>query len=323
MKIDILDIHKACLDFLLDCQLNDDTFFFVPRKINNKNRLEQGMYFRGNENYMVLSFWDSADTKEFIYNINWSCDTNGTSSIELSCRDNDAVLPYVKAIKELIETRQIESTGKGFKETKLNRWRYFYPESEHYLSTLQDFILYVKPIVDDYLSKHPESNIPLANKETNEKYVKALPCYTEYMESIKKSKKPGSVKVKASEYIMSFQHKELSDAMVDYLKANGYQKVKAEENYVDIRCVDSSGKTIFFELKTAQTVKSAIREAIGQLLEYNHYPNTKKANKLIIVTKHEPEKDDIQYLMGLRTVYNIPVYYQYFDMNKKELSKEY
>lgn len=44
-----------------------------------------------------------------------------------------------------------------------------------------------------------------------------------------------------------------------------------------------SGKKIFFELKTAKTVKAAIREAMGQLLEYNHYPNNNKADKLIIV----------------------------------------
>ena len=311
MKVDILDIHKACLDLLLECQLKDDNFYFVPRKINNKNRLEQGMYFRGNENYLVLSFWDSADTKEFIYNINWSCDTDGVSSIELSCRDNDDALPYVIAIKELIEL-----SGKKFKETKKNRWRYFYPEKEHYLDTLQDFIAHEKAIIDDYLKKHPESGIPLANSDTNDKYVKTLPCYTQYMDSVKKAKKTGSVKVKASEYIMSLQHNELSNAMVEYLQKNGYKNVKAEENFVDIKCIDPAGKMIFFELKTAQTVKSAIREAIGQLLEYNHYPNTKKADKLIIVTKHEPEKSDVQYLLGLRMVYNIPVYYQYFDMDK-------
>ena len=92
---------------------------------------------------------------------------------------------------------------------------------------------------------------------------------------------------------------------------------------MDITCKDKSGKKVFFELKTAQTVKSAIREALGQLLEYNHYPNTNKADKLIIVTKYEPEDEDIQYLTGLRLIYKIPAFYQYFDMAKKELSKEY
>ena len=102
MKTDILQIHKNCLDFLLDWQAEHDDFYFVPRKINNKNRLEQGMYFRGNDDYMVLTFWDNADSKEFIYNINWSCDSDGASSIELSCRDNAERVPYVVAVKELI-----------------------------------------------------------------------------------------------------------------------------------------------------------------------------------------------------------------------------
>ena len=315
MKVDILDIHKSCLNFLLECQLKDDNFFFVPRKINNKNRLEQGMYFRGNENYLALSFWDSADTKEFIYNINWSCDINGRSSIELSCRDNDDVLPYIIAIKDLI--------GKDFKETKKKRWRYFYPENEHYINTLQDFIMTEKPLIDDYLKNHPESGIPLASKDTNDKYVKTLPYFKEYIETLQKKKQTGQIKVKAAEYIMQLQHNELSNVLIEYLKNNGYKSVKAEDNYVDIKCINNSGELIFFELKTAKTVKAAIREAIGQLLEYNHYPNTNKANKLIIVTKSEPSESDIQYLSTLRTKYNLPVYYQYFDIKNSKLSEEY
>ena len=51
------------------------------------------------------------------------------------------------------------------------------------------------------MKKHPESGIPLASSDTNDKYVKTLPCYTQYMDSVKKAKKTGSVKVKASEYI--------------------------------------------------------------------------------------------------------------------------
>lgn len=156
------------------------------------------------------------------------------------------------------------------------------------------------------MSSHAESGIPLADKELDDKYVKALPGYKGYIETIQKAKKTGAVKVKASDYIMTFQHKELSNSIVDYLKKNGYQNVKAENDYVDISCQDSSGTRIFFELKTAKTVKAAIREAIGQLLEYNHYPNHNKADKLIIVTAHEPEQEDMQYLMGLRTIYHIP-----------------
>lgn len=319
MKIGIIDIHKSCLEFLLEYQSKDTNFFFVPRKINNKNRLEQGMYFRGNEDYLVLTFWNKSDSKEQIYYINWACDSKGISSIELSCRDNNNALPYVIEIKEILES----AIGKEFEKTKENRWRFLYPDNEHYLTTLQNFIEKYKPLIDVYLLKHPESGIPLADKTIDDQFVKTLPYYKDYMESINKAKKTGSVKVKHSEYVMSLQHNELSNLMVEYLKKNGYTKVKAEENYVDIKCVDKEGKKIFFELKTAQTVKSAIREAIGQLLEYNHYPNSSKADKLIIVTKYEPEQEDIQYLTGLRMIYKIPVYYQSFDINKKKLSEEY
>lgn len=317
MKTDITNIHRACLDFLIDYQINHDDFFFVPRKINNKNRLEQGMYFLGNEKYLVLSFWDSADTKEFIYNINWCCTDNKVSSIELSCRDNNTKLPYIVEIKELLE-----STGKTFKKIRKNRWGWNY-SGKDYLATLQDFITNVKPLIDDYLKQNLESGIPLANSDTNEKYVKKIPYYIQYMESVKKSKKTGRVMVKASEYIMTLQHNELSNKMVEYLKSHGYTDVKAEDNYVDIKCKNVFGEQIFFELKTAQKVKSAIREALGQLLEYNHYPNENKANKLIIVTKLEPEEDDKLYLIKLRNTYNIPIYYQYFDMTKKRLSEEF
>ena len=172
MKADILDIHSKCLDFLLEYQLKVQDFYFVPRKINNKNRLEEGMYFRGNESYMTLSFWNSADTKEFIYNVNFFVDVEGYASIELSCRDDDIKLPHVVAIKGLIE-----ANGKSFIETKKSRWRYFYPKDMQYLDALQNFIVNEKPIVDSYVLKHQGCGIPLADKELDDKYVKTLPGY--------------------------------------------------------------------------------------------------------------------------------------------------
>lgn len=122
--------------------------------------------------------------------------------------------------------------GKVFKETKPNRWRYFYSSNRYYLDTLRDFIVNEKPLIDQYLSSHPESGIPLADKDVDDEYVKVLPGYKGYIESIQKSKKIGSVKIKASDYIMTFQHNELSDAMVKYLSQNGYLNVKAEDEAV-------------------------------------------------------------------------------------------
>ena len=122
---------------------------------------------------------------------------------------------------------------------------------------------------------------------------------------------------------MTLNHNRLSNEMVKYLKRKGYIDVVTDKEFVDIQAIDPQGNKIYFELKTANTVKLAIRQALGQLLEYNHYPNKNNADKLIIVTELEITQQDAQYLLGMRSRYNIPVYYQQFDMNKKTLSKEY
>lgn len=323
MKTDILEIHRNCLDFLLEWQAEHKAFYFVPRKNNRDNKLDKGLYFRGTDgdnSYMALTFWDATDKDKRLYIINWQYE-QGETFIVISCRHgaNKDKLPYVREIIRIIEAK-----GKKFEEKDDGKmWVFHYPSGSYYLDNLHDFIENDKPLIDQYLSAHPESGIPLADKKINDKYIKALPGYQEFAETIQKLKKTGSVTIKASEYIMTFQHNNLSNGMVAWLKKNGYSDVKSEHDYVDISCRDPLDNKILFELKTAQTVKAAIREAIGQLMEYNHYPNKNKADKLIIVTVLEPTKDDIQYLTGLRAIYHIPVFYQQFNVDTKQLSKEY
>lgn len=319
-KLDIIEMNKNCLDFLLKWQLEHEDFYFVPRKRNNNNRLDKGMYFCGNEDYIVLTFWDKSDTKDKIYLISWDCNTYGEVSITLCCRNDTAKLPHIVAIKNMIET-----TGKKFEKfsPNQNKWKWYYPSGMYYIETLKDFIMHEKPMIDKYLRAHPESNIPLADEDIDNKYVKKLPGYYDHVANILIQKKTGYVEAVKSEYIMTLKHNELSNEMVKYLRNKGYTDVVTDKEFVDIQAIDKQGKKIYFELKTADSVKLSIRQALGQLLEYNHYPNKNNADKLIIVTSLEITQQDMQYLAGIRRRYNIPVYYQQFDMNKKSLSKEF
>lgn len=319
-KLDIIEMHRNCLDFLLKWQLEHEDFYFMPRKKNNKGRLDKGRYFRGDDNYIVISFWNKTDIVDKIYLINWHCNTSGEVSIILSCRNDPKKLPYILAIKDMIE-----DTGKRFEEfsPNMNKWKWYYPVDMTYIETLEDFITHEKPMIDKYLREHPESDIPLADIEIDDKYVKKLPKYYDHIAEILIQKKTGDVEAVKSEYIMTLKHNRLSNEMVKHLKCKGYTGVVTDKEFVDIQATDSQGNKIFFELKTAGTVKLAIRQALGQLLEYNHYPNKNNADKLIIVTELEITTQDMQYLTGMRSRYNIPVYYQRFDMNKKTLSKEY
>ena len=219
-KIDIHNVHKDCLDYLLKYQIDHKNFYFVPRKRNNKNRLEEGMYFIGNDEYLQITFWEGSDSKEKIYNIALVINNKMETFIEMSCRDNEERAVYTNNLAIVLSVE----TSRKFDLIKENKWRCYYPTGTAYLNALSDFIMKVKPIVDDYLLKNTASGITLASKETDDEYVKKLPGYIAFFEAVSKAKKTGEIVAKASEYIMTFQHNQLSNELETYLKHSEYSK---------------------------------------------------------------------------------------------------
>jgi hypothetical protein len=80
-------------------------------------------------------------------------------------------------------------------------------------------------------------------------------------------------------------------------------------------------KYMFFELKTSNSARQCIREALSQLLEYSHFPNKNLAEKLIIVSHNKIDKNNINYLKTLRKMFSIPIYYRKFDTDRNLLDE--
>ncbi|MFB4322709.1 hypothetical protein RB298_10265, partial [Priestia sp. BR_2] len=291
----ILDMHSKCWDLLINIQLNDDSFYFVPRKINNANRLEQGYFFIGDAKYLLISFWNGGDTLEKIHNISWGVENNGKSFIELSAKDDANKAKFLSEMVPLLE----QKTEINFKELSKWKWKYYYPKHSFYLDTLQSFIRNQKPIIDKFIRDN-HCGIKMLDQEFNEKHVlKLINKYGKKQsadnETSDRKKKEGQVLVSPSDYIISFQHNELQNSMYEYLKHDrNIVSVDLEVNNIDIVVKTASKEKIYYELKTCD-VKLAIRLAIGQLLEYAHFPDKNKADKLVIVTKYEPKNDEIIY----------------------------
>lgn len=75
-------------------------------------------------------------------NINWACNTSGEISITLCYRNDPETLPYIIAIKNMIE-----ATGKKFNEfSTTNKWKWYYPSCMNYIETLEDFVKHEKPM---------------------------------------------------------------------------------------------------------------------------------------------------------------------------------
>lgn len=125
------------------------------------------------------------------------------------------------------------------------------------------------------------------------------------------------------------KHKQMQNALYLLLCVD-YKNLKMEEtpgtsskDKVDILGKHiKTGEKHFFEVKTFNA-KQSIREALGQILEYAHYPQKNNADKLFIVGLGKPTTKDKEYMDFLRQAYNLPVWYRWYDEKKDILSGEF
>lgn len=126
-------------------------------------------------------------------------------------------------------------------------------------------------------------------------------------------------------------HKKIQNAICKLLKKD-YSKLILETGEVSLtgQRVDLKGilkdsdKIHYFEIKT-YSAKRSIREALGQLLEYNHYNFQKpgRAEKLFIISPEKPDDKDIEYLKILREQYNLPLWFRWYSFENNTLSENY
>lgn len=66
----------------------------------------------------------------------------------------------------------------------------------------------------------------------------------------------------------------------------------------------------FYEIKTAQSARTCIREALGQLLEYAFWPEAQEAARLIVAGECPIDKAAEDYLHCLREKFKLPIRYE-------------
>jgi hypothetical protein len=114
-------------------------------------------------------------------------------------------------------------------------------------------------------------------------------------------------------------HVKLQNALFDHLrKLHGKKSVHYERSHVDLE-LHQNDIVILFEIKMALTAKSCIRQAIGQLLEYDVYPDRKRRSELIVVGLEPCTATDVSYLKYLRTEHGIPIYYRRWNWELRTL----
>lgn len=117
------------------------------------------------------------------------------------------------------------------------------------------------------------------------------------------------------------KHNIMQNRIKTHLEETGtYAEVLLESENVDIKALTKLGEWHFFEIKTSSPKKS-IRQALGQILEYAHYSSHNKVKKLFIVGPDKMDVNEKQYIRQLRNLYNIPVWYLWYDLTTQHLNR--
>ena len=133
-------------------------------------------------------------------------------------------------------------------------------------------------------------------------------------------KKTGSVSISLSKKntTASLVHNHIQNELYFMLAAQyGEESVGTEIDTgvgtsIDLMVV-ISGRCKLYEIKTADSVRTCIRQAIPQLLEYAYWKNSAyKIEELIIVSPHKITSEAENYLGRLREEFKLPISYMQF-----------
>lgn len=155
LEKDIIPIHERILLFLEKERKKDKGLTYKLRTKNNNNRLEKGFWFLGNENYLVVSFWDGMDWKNKTPNIYLTCEPSGKFSLVFTSRDSSVKADFLRNLASIIP---------GFKQKKtqgesIAYWEKIlsYPEDRKpFLDVLDEFLKTDKKIIDTFISNEVE-----------------------------------------------------------------------------------------------------------------------------------------------------------------------
>jgi hypothetical protein len=110
-------------------------------------------------------------------------------------------------------------------------------------------------------------------------------------------------------------HREMSFRFANWLGSRGYTRILQEQDGVDIRFWDGNN-ALMTELKICYGLNSrlAIREALGQIIEYNHFEGRVSNDSWWIVLDREPTRADRNYIEMIRTRYRMPLFLGWEDI---------
>ena len=170
-------IHDEIFQFLLDYKEHNPDFYFMPRQ--KGKRLEDGYWFPGDENYLLISFYTGPDDFNKTPNITFQIYLSNhylralnrtqvpTCVIQLSNTPGSkgwvSKRPVIEKIIEKLGGFEVNRITDGFDA----RWNRYY-DSKDYLKCLEEFLTKDKPVIDDIIRMEENPEIGFLDKKKSD-----------------------------------------------------------------------------------------------------------------------------------------------------------
>lgn len=177
----IKDIHNELFELLYEhYKLNPD-FRFRPRKTNRSNRLEEGFWFLGNNEYLSVGFWAGDDWRTKLPNISFMVDFEGHCWLHFSTTDEgrkfDFLLDQVfRSLGLIVREKEFRTDG-----GKLN----VQFESKKLEDCLFEFLTKFWPIIDHIVRLEEKSDYGIGIIE-DKTFIKDLNKIIDYKTRIER-----------------------------------------------------------------------------------------------------------------------------------------
>lgn len=124
----------------------------------------------------------------------------------------------------------------------------------------------------------------------------------------------------------SFIHGKLQDLFFTYLKKKFPEDEISKEarltglnRSIDIYQKKSDGSSVIYEIKSYSDIKTSLRIALGQLLEYAYYPDRRENIGLILVTHLVADTETKKYIENLNRLFKLNIGIVGFDCERKRI----
>ncbi|MFK7980686.1 MAG: AAA family ATPase [Saprospiraceae bacterium] len=191
--------HEEIFNFLEEKRQAGEITTYKLRSTNNNNRLSNGYWFLGNDNYIAVSFWSGNDWKNRTPNIYLAFLPSGKVSLIFSSRDSSIKADFFDELASIIVGfKQGKSQGKSIayweKNLSLAPNQFVLSTNRPFLETLEKFIKTDKKIIDTFISheidlkKKGLDGIGFINPADFDKNLQKILNYRKNLEVLKQNK---------------------------------------------------------------------------------------------------------------------------------------